>query len=295
MENNSKGIRDMLNFDALQEAEKITGESYKKDGATESLGFGMHILHSQQKEAMLKSLGDSTFNNTEENYLKIVESIGFESLLVQPFKNRGGIEERFHILWNKELSILMSFDTHTWGDDGSWAKAGKEVPPPSVNGGKIYYNWSPNLGCKTNCTSSGSYVGNGDTHSTYSALFNPDFTPHILSDELRSIEPKLDWGNYDAYREEFDKWCEKVTEYMESNQLVSVWSGDHSCGEAIKFKISELQKNGTFIKKWIKPPFLWLLHYMDSKNEGYDHEKITMDKINKLPKEVIEAMNIPEL
>jgi len=292
---NSKEVKRILDFDALQAAEKVTGKSYKEDKATEALGFLGHIESSKRKTELLKSLGDSTFSNTEEDYLNIVSSIGFESVLIEPFKNKDGIEERLHIMWDRESSILLVFDTHTYGDDGSWAKSGQEVPPPNVNGGSIYYNWSPNVRHESHCTSSGSYVGNGDGKGTYTTLFNSDFTPHILPDELRIIEPILDWNRYDEYQEAFNNWCDKVDIYIESNQLTSIWSGDHDCREAIKFRISELKKNGTFVKKWIKPPFLWLLHYMDSKTEGYDHEKITMERVNKLPKDIIEAMNVINL
>jgi len=289
----SKKIRDILKFDALQEAENITGESYKQCGTTESLGFLLHLESSQRKNELLSSLGDSTFSNTEENYLKIVTSIGFESLLVEPFTNENGVEERFHVMWNEESSILLTFDTYTCGDDGSWAKSGKEVPPPDVNSGKFYYNWSPNLKCENRCTSSGGMVGNGDVkNKTYSMSFNSDFTPHLLPDELRSIEPTLDWEKYDAYQKAFDEWCVKVDTYIEANQLISIWSGDHDCREAIKFNISQLKENGTFVKNWIKPPFLWLLHYMDTKVEGYDHEAITMERLKKLPEHVVEAMAI---
>lgn len=291
-DNDSKELKALLNFDALHEAEKVTGKSYKEDGGTESLGFLWHIENSQKRKALLTKLGDSTFSNTEEDYLNIVKSIGFESLLVEPFINRDGIEERYHIMWNKERSILLSFDTHTWGDDGSWAKAGKDVPPPNVNGGKIYYNWSPNPDCKNHCTSSGGYVGNGDSNKSYSVYFNSDFTPHILPDELRVIEPKLDWDDYDGYIKAFDEWCDIVTDYVKENQLVKVWSGDHSCQEAIKFNISELEKNGAFLKQWVEPPFMWLLHYMDSKDDGYDYKAITNERLKQLPKEVLEAMNI---
>lgn len=170
--------------------------------------------------------------STEQDYLRIVESIGFKSILIEPFINEDGIEERLHIMWNENHSILLVFDTYTWGDDGSWAKAGESVPPPSINGGHFYYNWIPNADCKTHCTSSGGYV---DDH---------------------------------------------------------VWSGDHDCREAIKFNIGRLLENGRFVKEWKEAPFLWLLHYMDTKKEGYDYKKINKERLSKLPEQVLKAMNI---
>jgi len=287
-----KDIRKVLNFDAIQEAENITGKSYKENRATESLGFAMHIDSSKRKYDLLSSLGDTTFTNTEENYLRIASSIGFKSVLIEPFNNRDGIEERFHVMWDEENSILLSFDTYTWKDGGSWAKSGKEVPPPDVNGGRFYYNWVPHPDVSgRSCISSGTFADNGDANETYSSLFNADFTPHILSDELRSAERGC-CESYEAYRQAFDKWCDEVQTYIESNGLIKIWVGNHDCREALKFNISELQKNGTFVKQWVDTPFLWLLHYMDTKSEGYDHEKITTERLNKLPKGVREAMGV---
>ena len=285
----NKKIRDVLNYDSLHEAEKLTGESYKESEITQLIGLSNHINNSKKKREMLESIGDSTFSNTEENYLKIVESIGFESVLVEPFINDEGVEERLHVMWNKEFSILLVFDTFSWKDDGSFSKAGREVPKPSVNGGTFYYCWVPNTN-GNHCVSSGGYISNGDGNKTYSSLFNLDLTPHFLPEELRVIEPKWDNLNYETYSVEFKDWCDKVSDYINNNNLIRIWQGSHDCREAIKFNISQLSENGEFIKKWPKTPFLWLLHYMDTKTDGYDHKKITEGRLNKLPKYVIDCI-----
>lgn len=225
-----KKIEKLLNTDALSEAEKITGKSYKEDKLTEAIGLSNHIALGKEKEKLLKSVGDSTSQNTELDYLKIVEGIGFKSLLIEPFTNKDNIEERLHIMWHYEHSILLVFDTHTWGDDGSWAKAGRSVPPPSINGGSFYYNWKPNGELSYfNGLSSGGYVE--------------------------------EEGNF-------------------------VWSGSHDCREAIVFNINNLSKNGSFIENWVECPFLWLLHYMDTKIEGYDYNTINKERLSKLPIDV---------
>jgi len=285
-----KKIREVLNFDGLHEAEKLTGKSYKDDKLTEALGFLHHIENSKRKRELLESLGDSGFSNTEEDYLEIVKSIGFESALIEPFINDDGIEERLHIMWNKEHSILLVFDTHTWGDDGSWAKSGQEVPPPNVNGGNFYYHWSPKPNYNGTCTSSGGFIGNGDKNSTYSSFFNNDLTPHVLPEELRSIEPKWNSQPFDDFNKKFKTWCFKVDDYVKSKSLINIWSGNHDCREAIKFNINQLLENGKFLKKWKEQPFLWLLNYMDSKPKDYDHKKITEERLNKLPKHIIDCI-----
>ena len=288
----SEKIKEMLGFDALQEAENATGKSYKEDKATEALGLMAHVQHGKIKNEMLKGLGDSTLSNTEEDYIKIVTSIGFESALIEPFINEDGVTERLHVMWHREFSILLVFDTHTFGDDGSFAKAGRSVPPPSVNGGKFYYNWSPSFGNKNNCTSSGGYVSSGDRNKTYSFLFNKDYTPYHLPEDLRLIEPKLDWDDYEGYRKSFSNWTTRVDSHIQSKELIKIWCGDHDCREAVKFNISQLNSNGNLIKQWKETPFLWLLHYMDTKEEGYDHKKITQERLNKLPSYVLDIIKV---
>jgi hypothetical protein len=284
----TKDIKKMLDYDSLSEAEKITGKSYKEDKITESLGLINHIQHNKRKNELLESLGDSKFNNTEEDYLKIVKSIGFEHVLIEKFINENGVEERLHVLWNKENSILLVFDTYSYYDDGNWEK---EVPKPIVNGGNFYYNWSPGKD-KTTIGGSGGYVSNGDNNLTYSTLFNKDFTPHLLPDDLRNKEPKLDLDNYSEYSEKFKTWCDYVYSYIVDNELINIWCSHNDCREAIIFNINRLKDNGSFLKQWKKKPFLWLLHYMDTKDNDYDHEKITLERLNKLPKYVLKSMGL---
>jgi len=227
-----KEIGDALKFDAFTAAEDLTGKSYKNDKETESLGFAAHIANSKRKEMLLSANGDTCFSETEESYLKKVEEFGFKSLLVEPFINKDKIEERLHIMFHYGYSILLVWDTHTWGDDGSWAKSGEKVPPPSRNGGKFYYNWLPNnKDNRFGLTSSGGYT-------------EDKFTGNLI-------------------------WC-----------------GDHDCREGLKHNINNLAENGTFLGTWIDQPFLWLLHYMDTEEEGYDYEAINKNRIEKLPEDV---------
>ena len=70
-----------------------------------------------------------------------------------------------------------------------------------------------------------------------------------------------------------------------------VWVGDHDCREAIRHHIADLRANGVFLKKWVERPFLWLLHYMDTKVEGYDYAAINEERIARLPKHVRDAIS----
>lgn len=238
MKKNREKLDELLNFDSLKEAEKISGKSYKKDVDTGKLGLGLMWANSEIKNVLLDKLGDSKFSNDAESYLEIVQSIGFEIVLQESFQ-RDDIVDQFYILWNDEYSILMKFDTFTWGDDGSWAKAGKEVPPPSVSSSTIYYNWKP-------------------------------------TDWEKSFHLTSSGG---MRKDENDE---------------KVWVGDNSGVEAIKHKVSGLVDNGTFLKKWIERPFLWLLNSADSDVEGYDYDAINEERIAKLPKHVRDAITPKE-
>ena len=260
-------IKQALEFDALAQAEKITGKSYKDDKETGSLGFMMHIEHVQKKNMLMEETGDTKFSETEQDYLQKVESFGFETVLLIPFTTKDGRDEHFYIMWHEEYSILLKWDTYQ-GDR---------------NSGKFLYNWSQDVGADSSgCTSSGGYVGNGDGNTYYSCYFNNDFTPHILPKELRDIQPKWGDNGYEVFSKENDIWLKKCDSYFKGKDIVRIWSGDHDCREAIKHNIAGLANNGTFLHTWKEQPFLWLLHHGDTEGE-YDYDSINADRIVMLP------------
>jgi hypothetical protein len=71
-----------------------------------------------------------------------------------------------------------------------------------------------------------------------------------------------------------------------------VWVGQHDCREGLKFHIQQLEEYGDFVTPWIEQPFLWLLHYSDTKGgyRTYDHKEINQQRINLLPTVVQEAI-----
>ena len=54
--------------------------------------------------------------------------------------------------------------------------------------------------------------------------------------------------------------------------------------------IGELLQHGTLKKTWNHHHFLWFVSHIESKVKGYNHEKITKDKISKLPQECIDIL-----
>jgi hypothetical protein len=64
---------------------------------------------------------------------------------------------------------------------------------------------------------------------------------------------------------------------------LGVWAGDHDAREALRHKVSGLRNTGKFLACWERQPFLWLLHYMDTKQPGYDYKSINQQRIASLP------------
>lgn len=63
------------------------------------------------------------------------------------------------------------------------------------------------------------------------------------------------------------------------------YAGSHDGREAIRHHITQLESKGTFLNPWpVKKPFMWLLHYMDTKDKDYNHKAITAERISMFPK-----------
>ena len=72
---------------------------------------------------------------------------------------------------------------------------------------------------------------------------------------------------------------------------VDVWEGSYDAREGLRFALERMEAAGEFLPVWVKAPFLWLLHYADSKAEGYDYKAINAQRIALLPEEVRAAIS----
>jgi hypothetical protein len=70
-----------------------------------------------------------------------------------------------------------------------------------------------------------------------------------------------------------------------------VWYGSVDVREGLRHCLESMEASGEFLEEWIDRPFLWLLSYGDTKDEGYDHKVITAKRILTLPDEVIYAIS----
>lgn len=148
---------DILNFDALNTAEKITGKSYKEDKETELLGIALHIGHAEDKKARLMESCDSYFSQPLENYLSIVYELGFQIAYTEeipPKKDEDRLSDAYFIFYHPD-GIILEFDSY-WG-------------MKSINGGRFFYNWRPNLPKSNNfrVLSSGTYAVYDDETNNY--------------------------------------------------------------------------------------------------------------------------------
>lgn len=224
-------LREMLTFDPLAEAERITGQSYKdNEGMNAATGLGMALMweHAAQKNAVLTARGDTTFSNKLERYQAIIEANGFEHVLRVPFQHYDTPDAL--MVYARRDGLLLAFDT--FSDEST------------VNGGHLYYNWRPSPQC-------------------------------AADHEYWGITSPGGWKRADGRDG-------PITED-------DVWRGNHDCREALIYNIDRLTANGEFVSPWIERPFIWLLHYGDTKQD-YDYDAINAERIAMLPSWVREMI-----
>ena len=69
-----------------------------------------------------------------------------------------------------------------------------------------------------------------------------------------------------------------------------VWSGGIDVREGLKHRLDAMTESGKILSDWVKAPFLWLLHYKDTKQSSYDYKSINEERIALLPEEVQRAI-----
>ena len=74
------------------------------------------------------------------------------------------------------------------------------------------------------------------------------------------------------------------------NKDLKTYIGSHDAREALRFHINQLREHGTFLSQWIERPFIWLLHFMDTRGDKYDYPAINEARISVLPDHVKKAI-----
>lgn len=114
-----------MNFDGLKVAEDLTGKSYKDDYATMLTGLLLHSENSRALNALLAVNGDTSNDSSVEQYLAVVNDLGFEKCLEIPFQ---GLDctETFYVFFLVKYGILLVFET--WCGN-------------SIHSSRFYYNF----------------------------------------------------------------------------------------------------------------------------------------------------------
>jgi hypothetical protein len=138
-------VHNLLRYDGLTEAERVTGKSYKEDAATEAMGVMSFIANNKARAAVLEMADDSTYSSKVESYTRILTEEGFARIFHENFEyeSYGEIMKEFCEAWWSPEGFLLYFDTYR-GE--------------KVNSANVYYNWLPNEGIERwNFTSSGGF------------------------------------------------------------------------------------------------------------------------------------------
>lgn len=121
-------LDDLLRFDPLATAERVTGESYRDDPASTLLGLSLFSAHVDAKDAALTARGDTRSSMPFGEHLAVFASLGFAIVLDEPFEAGDGTPERFVVLWHPE-GVLGSCE--------SYGRLG------STNKSNMAYAWRP--------------------------------------------------------------------------------------------------------------------------------------------------------
>lgn len=160
-------LQESLDFDPIALAEEVVGEKNLESG---KLGLALMLQNNAIKNALLEEAGDTKFSNELDYYLSVAARIGFEIVLVDNFAWQDTYvthqfgetlripytrESQYFVLWNRENSVLLAFDTYPHYEVISPTEV--VLKDQSVNGGNFYYNWIPNDREARMYTSSGGY------------------------------------------------------------------------------------------------------------------------------------------
>jgi hypothetical protein len=129
-----ESLKEILSFDGIAAAEKITGASYKDetpDGeATMALGMLLHMDSSERKRKILKERNDTHFGITFLETVKLLNNMGFAKVYEEKFgsisySGEPTVKETFMVLWS-EKGVLVTIDSYN----------GR-----SLNSGEAYFNY----------------------------------------------------------------------------------------------------------------------------------------------------------
>lgn len=223
-----ENLKEILEFDGLYEAEKLTGKSYKTDKLTESIGILASIENSQSKNEILKANNDSNRDTTITEMIRYMEELGFTKLYSKTinYKERNELYEKVtqYYYWNYKKFVLAVFESYPPYNSDDYG----------INSAKMYYAvkapYENLIGKKSSgCYDSENGVWNGD---------------HDIRDAFKFKFNELDKAG------EFVPWTGKnflwLCTYVETNQ------DNYDSDEIREEVLSHLQEDVKSNMKWYK-------------------------------------------
>jgi len=110
-------VKEALEYDPLHEAERATGKHWSESETTGFIGMALAMEHNRHKAEVLSQADDTYMSQSLEQWLGVVERLGFEKMLDEPIE---GTADRFRLFWRP--GVLLKMDSY-W-DDKSVNSAG---------------------------------------------------------------------------------------------------------------------------------------------------------------------------
>jgi hypothetical protein len=106
------------------------------------------------------------------------------------------------------------------------------------------------------------------------------------TDKVNSAQFWFNWKPFLVLQDYYDALYHASGGWRQEN----IFAGYIDAREAVRYNLNNLCANGTFVTPWVEQPFMWLLHYMDTKDSDYDYDKINAERIGMLPVTVQRAI-----
>jgi len=145
-------IKELLAFDGLAEAEKITGKDSANDDATVMLGMLSTMDNQERKQKALRATSDTRYDIKIEELFDILEVEGFEKIFQREFTRpdiyRADNEtydyidsSNLYAFWHPTEFILVEFESYPRHKIEDGAVVAEYF---TINSGSMYYCIKPN-------------------------------------------------------------------------------------------------------------------------------------------------------
>lgn len=223
----------VLNYDPLYEAEKTLEIINVEDTEKATMGIGLlNIGVMVAYRAVIKELtmDFSERESTWDEYVKGVESLGFEEFLEVP-KEDSEHDDVTKLFWHKEYSILWVLGSFTWG----------HTLVRKVNDSNIYlsatYRNEGDYGHEISCSRGVTF----NTETTHLSCDMRDMPTFKFFKIMESFVPVEYWTEFDCYSDSLRKNLDKVpTEIY--NKMISRICDSYDVDRGVMEK-PEMQKN----------------------------------------------------